>query len=73
MFNLLMQYYFLYSDEIILAVVACGIDRLQETLVMIKSAIFFCLKVELRVVVVADTDLIKGFEEKVRSHIYFLY
>lgn len=54
----------LKSNEIILVVVTCGIDRLQETLVMIKSAIFFCLKVKLRVVVVADTDLIKGFEEK---------
>lgn len=54
----------LRSNEIILVVVTCGVDRLQETLVMIKSAIFFCVKVKLRVVVVTDLDLIKSFKEK---------
>lgn len=49
----------------VLAVVACG-DRLQETLVMIKSAILFGSNVNLSVIVIADIALLKGFEEKVR-------
>lgn len=43
---------------------ACG-DRLQETLVMIKSAILFGSKTDLRIAVIADDDLIQSFEEKV--------
>ncbi|XP_054289330.1 glucoside xylosyltransferase 1-like isoform X1 [Macrosteles quadrilineatus] len=49
--------------EVVLAAVACG-DRLHETLVMIKSAILFSNNVSLRVLIFADTPLIKGFEEK---------
>lgn len=45
-----------------LSVVVCG-DRIQETLVMIKSAIVFSRKCNLHVIIITETGLIENFEE----------
>lgn len=50
-------------DEVVLAVVACG-DRLDETLVMLKSALVFT-QAPLRFIIFAEDDLIESFSEKV--------
>uniref|UniRef100_A0A0A9XB39 UDP-D-xylose:beta-D-glucoside alpha-1,3-D-xylosyltransferase n=1 Tax=Lygus hesperus TaxID=30085 RepID=A0A0A9XB39_LYGHE len=57
-----------YSNErpkrdIVLSVVVCG-DRVSETLVMIKSAVVFSQDSSLRIVVIADPQIIPNFEEK---------
>lgn len=52
-------------DEVVLAVVACG-DRLDETLVMLKSALVFT-QAPLRFIIFAEDDLIESFSEKVTS------
>uniref|UniRef100_A0A1B6CX52 UDP-D-xylose:beta-D-glucoside alpha-1,3-D-xylosyltransferase n=2 Tax=Clastoptera arizonana TaxID=38151 RepID=A0A1B6CX52_9HEMI len=52
--------------KIVLAVVACG-DRLHETLMMIKSAILFGIKNDLKIVVIADHELIQSFKEKLNE------
>ncbi|KAF4524932.1 hypothetical protein B566_EDAN013894 [Ephemera danica] len=51
--------------EIVLAVVACG-DRLDETLVMLKSALTFT-QAPLRFIVIADDDLMQSFSEKLKE------
>ncbi|XP_046396531.1 glucoside xylosyltransferase 1 [Ischnura elegans] len=56
--------------EIVLAVVACG-DRLDETLVMLKSALIFS-QVHLRIIVIADDNLIPSFREKLKEWTYIL-
>jgi UDP-xylose:glucoside alpha-1,3-xylosyltransferase len=50
-------------EEVVLAVVACG-DRLDETLVMLKSALTFT-QAPLRFIIFAEDDLIESFNEKV--------
>ncbi|XP_071442741.1 glucoside xylosyltransferase 1-like [Hetaerina americana] len=56
--------------EIAVAVVACG-DRLDETLVMLKSALIFS-QVHLRIIVIADDNLIPSFREKLKEWTYIL-
>ena len=55
--------HFRSMEEVVLAVVACG-DRLDETLVMLKSALVFT-QAPLRFIVFAEEDLIESFSEKV--------
>jgi UDP-xylose:glucoside alpha-1,3-xylosyltransferase len=50
-------------DEVVLAVVACG-DRLDETLVMLKSALVFT-QAPLRFIIFAEDDLsLKASQKK---------
>lgn len=57
----------LKHDEIVIAVVACN-QRLSETLNMIKSAILFNYdNAPLKFIVIAETELIKSFEEKLED------
>ncbi|BES89854.1 Glycosyl transferase family 8 [Nesidiocoris tenuis] len=51
------------KQDVVLSVVVCG-DRVQETLVMIKSAVIFSQDSTLRIVVVAEPTIIPDFEEK---------
>lgn len=54
----------LLPSEIVIAVVACGM-RLQETLNMIKTAIIFNTNnVPLKFMIVAESNLMDGFREK---------
>lgn len=58
------------KQDVVLSVVVCG-DRVQETLVMIKSAVIFSQDSTLRIVVVAEPTIIPDFEEKVGAFIEF--
>lgn len=58
------------KTDVTLSVVVCG-DRIQETLVMIKSAIIFSKRCNLRVIVITETDLLQHFEEKVLRFFMF--
>lgn len=51
------------KHEMVVAVVACG-ERLQETLIMLKSCLMFSSKSPLRFIVIADEGLRKEFAEK---------
>jgi UDP-xylose:glucoside alpha-1,3-xylosyltransferase len=51
------------EDEVVICVVACGNDRLDESLTMLKSALIFS-KRPLRFIVISDYDLIPAFHEK---------
>lgn len=53
---------FFLRNDMVVAVVACG-NRVQETLVMLKSAIMFS-KVKLNFIIVTEDDLIENFKEK---------
>ncbi|XP_059473831.1 glucoside xylosyltransferase 1 [Neocloeon triangulifer] len=53
------------EEEVVLAVVACG-DRLQETLVMLKSALTFT-QAPLRFIVFAEEQLGQSFTEKLKE------
>jgi len=53
-------------QEVVVAVVVCG-DRLQETLVMLKSAAFFSKRVPLRIIVITEKELIPNFEETLKD------
>ncbi|KAI5749826.1 hypothetical protein M8J76_010490 [Diaphorina citri] len=50
-------------SEIVVALVVCG-DRLQETLNLVKSALIFQLKNPLRIIILAEDNLIQSLEEK---------
>ena len=60
--------FFLFSSvnkkNVALAVVVCG-NRFRETLVLIKSAIIFSKKCNLKVIIIAEPELILTFEETV--------
>lgn len=51
------------EDEVVICVVSCGTDRLDETLTMLKSALVFG-KRPLRFIVISDYKLIPAFHEK---------
>lgn len=51
------------DDEVVICVVSCGTDRLDETLTMLKSALVFS-KRPLRFIVISDYKLIPAFHEK---------
>ncbi|CAH1395697.1 unnamed protein product [Nezara viridula] len=53
---------FIKKKDVALSVVVCG-DRVRETLVLIKSAIVFSRKCNLKVIIVAEPELIESFEE----------
>lgn len=52
------------KHEIVLSVVVCG-DRVQETLVMIKSALSLSQDSKLRLIILAEEKLVQDFIEKV--------
>lgn len=59
-------------SEIVVALVVCG-DRLQETLNLVKSALIFQLKNPLRIIILAEDNLIQSLEEKVSMAIYLIF
>jgi hypothetical protein len=59
-------------SEIVVALVVCG-DRLQETLNLVKSALIFQLKNPLRIIILAEDNLIQSLEEKVSMAVYLIF
>lgn len=53
------------NEEVVVAVVVCK-NRTSEALVMIKSAIVFRGRSDLRIVVVAEKNIQQEFDETVR-------
>jgi UDP-xylose:glucoside alpha-1,3-xylosyltransferase len=56
----------IFRNDIVVVVVACG-DRLQETLIMLKSALMFS-KEKLNFIVFAEDNLIESFNQKVSNY-----
>lgn len=59
------------NEEVVIAVVICG-NRTAEALVMIKSAIVFRGKSDLKIVVVAEKKIQQGFDETVSTSVVLL-
>lgn len=58
----------LNATETIICTVVCGIERTEEAIVMIKSALIFTApKVKLKFVIVTEKSLFELFEEKLES------
>lgn len=56
------------ATETIICTVVCGIERTEEAIVMIKSALIFTSpKFKLKFVVVTEASLFELFEEKLES------
>lgn len=53
-------------EEVVIAVVACGM-RLQETLNLLKSAIIFGTDVPLKFIIITESSLMTGFQEKLED------
>lgn len=55
-------------SEVIVVTVVCGIDRTEEAIVMIKSALMFSsLKQRLKIVIVTEKSLFQMLDEKLES------
>lgn len=59
------------NEEVVIAVVICG-NRTSEALVMIKSAIVFRGKSDLKIVVVAEKKIQQEFDETVSTYLGLL-